>query len=56
MRLANELADKPRLLKEELSREVRERLPEAIEREARMHEQCFADDAVAARIEERYGE
>ena len=57
--LARELADKPaaalRLLKAQLTRGLKERLPAAVEAEAAMHDVTFADADVQARIRHRWG-
>jgi polyketide biosynthesis enoyl-CoA hydratase PksI len=57
--LARELADKPpealRLLKAQLTRGLKERLPAAVDAEVAMHDVTFANAEVPARIHDRWG-
>lgn len=59
MRLARELADKPRvslvLLKKHLTAHLRELLPATVAAELRMHETTFASSEVRERITTRFG-
>ncbi len=58
--LANKIAEKPRLslvtLKEHLTSEIRNKLPEVIEKEVKMHEITFHQLEVENRIKTIYGE
>jgi malonyl CoA-acyl carrier protein transacylase len=58
--LAHKIAEKPRLslvtLKEHLTSEIRNKLPEVLEKELKMHDITFHQLEVANRIEATYGE
>lgn len=58
-RMAATIAEKPRrslvLLKEHMTRDLRERLPGVVEQEVKMHDATFGQEEVAARIEELFG-
>ena len=59
LELARELADKPaaalRLLKAQLTRGLKQRLPATVDAEVAMHDVTFADAQVQGRIRERWG-
>ena len=60
LNLANKIAEKPRLslvtLKEHLTSEIREKLPEFLKKEIEMHAITFHQPEVASRIETSFGE
>lgn len=59
MRIARDIADKPRmsleLLKNHLTSEIKERLPKIIDEELRMHSITFTEPEVKKRIEDLFG-